>query len=311
MKTDERNEYVKYLVREKLERAKKLTISHFDKLERRDEIESTLTKLIHTSSNGFRGVVLTSLVGVMLDKNFNPLENFYGCNPRSIFEQGIWYALNEYEVPCGKSDPLNVAKNIQKLDESWAKGRRPQIAAMAAVEFLRMYINEHQNAVRQLLEDFFFYKLIEYAKNIQQIQIGKIDTCTISRQLIAEKITHFILEAPESGATPQLIISHILQKIFSNSAFTVVGGGESVFATNTTSKKPADIWIEHNGNIKMLFEVTVKKIDYKRLDDCLDANRKLGIADIPTTFICRIPEDISELETIEINTLSYKQTFVT
>ena len=45
----------------------------------------------------------------------------------------------------------------------------------------------------------------------------------------------------------------------------------------------------------MLYEITVKKIDFKRLDDCVDAMIKTGIASRPVTFICNLPDDIQTL----------------
>ena len=60
------------------------------------------------------------MTGLHLNDSYDPLNNFYGCNPRSIFEGGIWYALQENGIPCGKSDPLNVAKNINELNEAIA-----------------------------------------------------------------------------------------------------------------------------------------------------------------------------------------------
>ena len=61
-------------------------------------------------------------------------------------------------------------------------------------------------------------------------------------------------------------------------------------------KKPADIWLNIDGKPTNLFEVTVKKIDNKRLDDCLDSLSALGLLDNPVTFVCRFPNDIEKLD---------------
>ena len=45
----------------------------------------------------------------------------------------------------------------------------------------------------------------------------------------------------------------------------------------------------------MLYEVTVKKVDQKRLDDLIQSLSDLGNLSKSVTFICRIPEDIQGL----------------
>ena len=53
---------------------------------------------------------------------------------------------------------------------------------------------------------------------------------------------------------------------------------------------------ELEGKPLNLYEVTVKKVNLKRLDDCIDALRSLNSLNMPVTFICRIPEDTNEIE---------------
>src|SRR3989344_2301719 len=76
-----------------------------------DEIES----LFQTSIWGHREIILTIVMARLLDPKFKASENFYACNPRSIFEQPIRKALREYGIPHRKSGPLNVAKKDEKL----------------------------------------------------------------------------------------------------------------------------------------------------------------------------------------------------
>ncbi|MFM8333239.1 MAG: hypothetical protein ACKN9T_16285, partial [Candidatus Methylumidiphilus sp.] len=61
-----------------------------------------------------------------------------------------------------------------------------------------------------------------------------------------------------------------------------------------------------NGRIILLYDVTVKKIDLKRLDDCILAQESVNVSDVPLAFICRLPDDISELPNVRKNTLLYK-----
>jgi len=78
------------------------------------------------------------------------------------------------------------------------------------------------------------------------------------------------------------------------------GLNDSVFGTNTTSKKPADVWeVMSNGELGKLYEITVKLIDKKRLEDCIDSLRQLNILDKEIIFICRIPDNIATLNVID------------
>ncbi|WP_222422822.1 hypothetical protein, partial [Yersinia bercovieri] len=104
------------------------------------------------------------------------------------------------------------------------------------------------------------------------------------------------LSYPESGTIPQFVISKILSSLYKQSSINVIGGDESVFGTNTTSKKPADIWLEDEGKILNLYEITVKKIDYKRLDDSIQSLVDTDSLDKPILFICRLPYDINTLK---------------
>ncbi|MDQ5911680.1 MAG: hypothetical protein QG599_3778 [Pseudomonadota bacterium] len=306
MKVEERKEFVHYWLNTRLNYAKSLSGEEFKKLHDEAAISQILADLIETSAKGFRGVVVTCLAGYHVDKSFNPLVDFYACNPRSIFEQTIWYVLTEYNIPCGKSDPLNVAKNINKLDRNWAKDRRPEKAALAAVAFFERYFGENDPEQQSLLEDYFFYKLIKYSESIAAIPVAGADISGVSRQWLAENLIQFSLNAPESGATPQWLIACLLKQLFKGSTTLVCGSEESVFGTNTTSKKPADLWLEYNDKVISLFEVTLKKIDQKRLEDFIESTHLSGLDGIPVTFICRIPEDISTLKDVTANTLFYK-----
>ena len=51
-----------------------------------------------------------------------------------------------------------------------------------------------------------------------------------------------------------------------------------------------------DGSLGELYEITVKKIDKKRLDDCVDALRRTNIPKTTITFICNMPSDTSPIE---------------
>ncbi|WP_392559377.1 hypothetical protein [Orbus mooreae] len=300
-----RNEKAKQFVLDQLSMVLQLNENDFTELPNYEQLKTITQDLIYVKAMGFRGVVATALTGKFLDNSFDYLNNFYACNPRSIFENGIFYAFQKMKIPCGKSDPLNVAKNINVLDENWAKGRRPQKTAMAAVGLLRIINNESDNATQQKIINYFFFRLLSYSQECSSIIIQPIHDETISNQLIASKLVKFVLGYPESGTIPQLVISKILSLIYKNSNIRVIGGDESVFGTNTTSKKPADLWINNDGEISNLYEITVKKIDYKRLDDSIQSLADTNCLDKPVIFICRLPEDINTLGGYQDGTLIY------
>ena len=271
-----------------------------------DDLDQLLRDLIYVKANGFRGVVLTAIVGLHINPEYDPLNAFYDCNPRAIFEQGIWYALTENGIPCGKSDPLNVAKNINQLNESWAVGRRPQKAALAAVSFLQQLISEQQVQNKEYLINCFFDYLVKYADDVASIEIIIPENASSIGQDINQRVVDFVLTYPESGTIPQYVIGKLLEQLYSSSGYTVEGGEDSVFGTNTTSKKPADIWVRSKDKYINLYEVTVKKVDSKRLDDCLDALQIAGLMEETVTFICRIPEDIDTLDLNNPGVLDFK-----
>lgn len=306
MTVSERNAQAKKYVCEKLVGARIKDIANFTSLKDDVSLNKLLQDLICVQAAGFRGVVITAIVGMYIDSKYNPLSSFYSCKPRAIFENGIWYALTENKIPCGKSDPLNVAKNINELNESWAKGRRPQKSALAAVSFLRRLTSEKNKKRKDDLINYFFLHLVNYARTIESIEIATTTDLTASNQSIATKLVEFILAYPESGTMPQMLIGLLLTELFDTTNLTVYGTDESVFGTNTTSKKPADIWVSKNSVPINLYEITVKKVDFKRLADCLDALRGLNLLDKSLTFICRMPQDISELALADNNTVDYK-----
>ena len=164
---------------------------------------------------------------------------------------------------------------------------------------------ESTQVKRARLIDYFFYRLWKYSQSIANYQLAEIDKSEQSNQTIGTKLTDFTLEYPESGNLPQYLISQLLSGLFRFSTVKVVGGDESVFGTNTTSKKPADIWLEVEGVPTNLYEVTVKPVSKKRLDDSLDALHSTGHINHPVTFICRINSDVKDLDLVN-NSFAYK-----
>lgn len=297
-KVAERNYSGQYYVNTRLGVAKTKSMDDFPEFGESSAEYRLLSDLIEVNAKGFRGIVVTALTGLHLDESYDPLNNFYGCNPRSIFEGGIWYALQENGIPCGKSDPLNVAKNANQLNEDWAQGRRPQKAAMAVVEFLRNIMASNKKK-RAHLVDYFFYRLWVYSKSVTEYKLVEVVGGNASRQQTGANLVAFTLTYPESGNLPQYLVSQLLAAVFHTSDVQVIGGDESVFGTNTTSKKPADIWLETQEKQSNLYEVTVKPVSKKRLEDSLDALQSTGHLNHSVTFICRMEYDTKELDIID------------
>lgn len=307
MNVKERNEKAKQFILDQFTAVALFNESDFQSIPDYHYIRQLLTDLIYVEARGFRGIVATALAGAYLDKNYDFLNDFYACSPRSIFEQGIYYAFKETKIPCGKSDPLNVAKNISVLDENWAKGKRPASAALAAVKFLRIIFSEKNIELNNRLINYFFFMLLHYAKQCGSVRVEIPIHTDNANQLVAQKLSRFTISYPESGTIPQFIIAKLLSCVYEYSTINVMGGDESVFGTNTTSKKPADIWlVDKNKSISNLYEVTVKKIDLKRLDDCIESLSSTSCLDKNVIFVCRIPSDIESLEGVQDGTLIYK-----
>jgi len=307
----ERNQKIKEYLGTVISDAKKTNEKSYTELDDYTEMKNLLDFLIPHKSDGYRGVVITAICGMHLNSDYNPLTNFYDCRPRAIFEGGIYYVLEEFKIPTGKSAPLNVAKAQKQLDSSWTEGKRgaDKIAAEAAVSYIKLLVNSEKGIYKQLVK-YFFLRLDQYAETVRSIEIYEVEPTTESRNNFANRLVHFTLGYPESGTVPQLVVGKLIRFVVENSEKHVKGEAESVFGTNTTSKKPADIWIENEKGIpQVLYEITVKKIDFKRLDDCIHTIRAAQSSEnIDINFICRMPIDISSLDlSPRTNTLNYKR----
>ncbi|WP_281302216.1 MULTISPECIES: hypothetical protein [unclassified Iodidimonas] len=291
-----RQEQARVLVNDWLQSAKVGETIRPDQFQHERKI---LEELIPVNTAGFRGIVLTAIVGKQLNPNYDPTQDFYGSSPRTLFEKGIYYALRDSRVPCGKSDPLNVAKNQQVIDANWARGRRPESAALAAVEYISLIQSNWENEeYRHNLIALFFSRLWQYAEFCMSADVPIAEFEGTPPVRIASKLAKFTADFPEGGATPQIVVGTLISKLREGDEnYSTVGGVfESVFGTNTTSKKPADVWEEMaDGSIGQLYEITAKPVDEKRLDDCVESLKAMDLGGKIVTFICRLPQDVSTL----------------
>lgn len=263
---------------------------------------AVLERLIPIQTDGFRGVALTAIMGKMINEDIDTSNEFDSINPRGVYENGIRPILKKHRIPSGRSTssaPLNVAKNVKLLDEDWAQGRKPESAALAAVEYVRR-VNRHWSNI-QMRDDLimmFLQRLLSYADEVasNDIEMDPIEGAVPIE--LAQRLSTFALANPERGSMPQFVVGALLAAFRStDSEYAEVGGIDaSVFGTNTTSNKPADLWeVLPSGAYGNLYEVTCKPVDIDRLDAAVDSFSKLGLPNSPITFICRIPLDCANL----------------
>ena len=258
-----------------------------------------LERLIPISADGFRGITLTAIMGKFVREDINTSTEFGSINPRPIFENGIRPVLKRRRIPTGGSAPLNVAKNAKAIDESWAENKKPESAALAAVEYIRR-INRHWNddAFRDDLILMFLKRLLDYADAVAAEDVQLVPLDGIAPIIVAQKLADFSLRYPEGGSLPQFVAAALIAAARStDTVYRMVEGVDvSVFGTNATSNKPADVWeVLVDETLGNLYEVTCKRVDMERLDAAVESFAKLGFPNRPITFICRMPQDIESL----------------
>ncbi|QJB69234.1 hypothetical protein [Parasphingorhabdus halotolerans] len=297
MKPAERNQFVADQLEVLIER---VNAGEGPAVDRYKNERAVLERLIPIPTDGFRGITLTAILGKMVREDINSSNEFGSIHPRAIFERGIRPILKKYSIPTGASAPLNVAKNVQVIDEKWAEGRKPEDAALAAVDYIRR-INSHWGNLefRDDLILMFIQRLLQYAEEIGQLEVTLQNLDTVAPMETGSKLAKFAVSTPEGGSVPQYLFGLILAFLRSTDTDfeAVLGVNESVFGTNTTSNKPADIWESlANDEAGNYFEVTCKPVDEERLDAAVESFAKQGLSNAPITFVCRMPNDASSLK---------------
>jgi hypothetical protein len=300
LRPSERNAFISDELERLIARAK---AGDGPKLDRYKNERAVLERLIPIQTDGFRGVTLTAIMGKMIRADINTSTEFYAIQPRGLFEGAIKPVLKRNRIPTGASAPLNVAKNVQVLDEKWAEGREPEDAALAAVDYIRR-INRHwsDEAMRDDLIMMFVQRLVAYATEVasNDVELAPIEGAVPIE--LAKRLATFALAYPEGGSMPQFIAGALLVASRStDSEYVALAGSDaSVFGTNSTSNKPADLWeILPDGTFGNLYEVTCKPVDVDRLDAAVDSFGKLGLPTTPITFVCRVPGDCAGLGLVD------------
>lgn len=256
----------------------------FDK----SEIESLFT----TSIWGHREVVLTVIMARYLNPKFKASEDFYACNPRSIFEHPIRKALREFAIPHRKSGPLNVAKNIKKINEDWATDKHGGEIAMNVVKIIKKI----ETVPRKKFEKFATAYVARYKQEAKRIKEMAVDLPAQENPVYITKLCVEMIDVvPDGGATPQIIVGLLMEAMAKDrqAHIEISGHKDSVSTTNTTSKKPGDIIEKINGNSQLIYEVTTKMFTDDRLmesyESVMDYDKKLK----DVIVICR-PQDVPE-----------------
>lgn len=297
MKAAERDAFVQAKLTEYIDR---VAAGDGPALDRYKTERKVLERLIPIATDGFRGVTLTAIMGKLIREDINTGTEFDSINPRGLFERGIRPILKAHRVPTGASPPLNVAKNVQVLDEKWAEGRKPEDAAMAAVDYIRR-INRHWNdpAFRDDLIMMFVQRLMTYAEEVGSHEVTLPPLEGMPSVPLALKLIDFTLRYPEGGSVPQFVVGALLDVTrASDSDYLPLEGVEaSVFGTNTTSSKPADLWeVLAGGGLGNLYEITCKAVDETRLNAAVDSFAKMDVPNTAITFVCRLPTDVASLD---------------
>ena len=252
------------------------------------EVES----LFQTSIWGHREIVLTILMARLLNSKFEASENFYACNPRSIFEKPIRKALREHGIPHRKSGPLNIAKNSNKINRDWATDKRGGEIAMNVVKIVKKIESVSQSELKK----FALAYIARYKQEAERIKKMVVNLPPQENPIYISKLCSDLINfVPDGGATPQIVVGLLMETINKDRKSNVIVSGhrDSVSTTNTTSKKPGDIIEKINDNIELIYEVTTKKFSDDRLIESYEAVMAYDKILRNVFVICR-PQDVPE-----------------
>lgn len=257
--------------------------------------------LFKTPIWGHREIVLTILMARLMNPRFKASVDFYACNPRSIFEKPIRKALREYGIPHRKSGPLNVAKNIKKINKDWATDKNGGDLALYVVGI----VNYIEHVSKPQLNDFAQAYISRYKREAKRIKDMKLDLPSQENPIYISKLCADLIDnVPDGGATAQLITGLLMeaQNKDKKNAVTVSGHTDSVSTTNTTSKKPGDIIELIDDSAELVYEVTTKEFSDDRLIESYESVMSYNSKLKDVFVICR-PDDVPE--SLESNRASF------
>lgn len=306
MKVKDRNTNVLKILFNHLEKVKT------DNYNKYEDLYKPIDTVFTTTSWGFRELILVITIAKFLNSDFKASEDLYACKPRALFEKPIREFLSDQGIPHRQSGPLNVAKNIDSIDENWAKGKRPENAAMAVVTLN----NEIEKMNNNQLSDFLATLIDRFLQEAIRIDKLNISIDPIENPLLLhEMCKRLIDETPDRGNTPQRICGLVIKNYLESKESDVIVDNyeDSASTTNTTSNKPGDIILEGFSNhIVEVYEVTCKIFDNQRIQDSYNSIKfspeKYSDVLKEVYVICR-EQDCPELHT-KYNSVSLFGTFV-
>lgn len=259
--------------------------------------EDDIETIFNTSIWGHREVVLTIIMARLINPKFRASVDFYACNPRSIFEKPIRKALREFGIPHRKSGPLNVAKNIKKINKDWATDKNGGDIAIRVVNL----VNGIEKVSATELMSFAQAFISRYKQEAQRIKDMEVDLPPQENPLFLSSLCSDLVDnVPDGGATAQMLIGLLMEGVKDgrNSQVEVSGYMDSVSTTNTTSKKPGDIIEKLANGVELVYEITTKEFTDDRLLESYESVMDYDTQIQDVFVICR-PQDVPQ--SLEIN----------
>jgi hypothetical protein len=244
-------------------------------------------------AQGYREVLLTVIAAWLDGIEFDPCDgDFYACQPRAIFEQGVRPSLVALGLKSRKSGPLNVAKAQTRLDDAWAASREDERTAGLVVELLRWMMVDIARRARPVLYAIL-QRLVEEARHLQSMVVDA--PTSLSAHECSQRVLNLIRVAPNAGNTAQAVVHCALAELHHGSVVRLDALGRAS-ETNLTAKKPADISLVVPWSaVPHLYEVTTKRIDEARIRDSDESVLGFGSGANSVTWLCLLPENIASL----------------
>lgn len=250
----------------------------------KEEVETLFTSHIW----GHREITLTIILARLLDPVFKASEDFYACNPRSIYEKPIRELLRQNGIPHKKSGPLNVAKNSQKIDSVWAHNKRGDGMALVVADLVKKI----EIVSREELEKFALAYVKRYLLEATKVASLNFEINNTEDPVFLYNLCKdLIINVPDGGSIPQFLVGTLIENFNSGNESDLITSGhlDSVSSTNTTSKKPGDVIEEFPDSSKRIYEITVKTFSMDRMMESHEAVKAFDeVAEIKEVFvICR------------------------
>lgn len=232
-------------------------------------------KLVFQSSVlSYRELLLLIILTKIIFNDYKPTTELYKYKPRAVINP-INEILSKYAIPHTKSGPLNIAKATYGLNEQWAYQRDDKECADILVQYARL-IEKSSSDELLIFAKMVLSEFLKKARELRQYNV-EINTDLWTGHILTV-IIQLIKYALANGQTPQFLCGYALSIYLSclRSPLKVEGYKDSVFATNTTSKKPGDIYVCDGNKIETVYEITFKNFDNIRIEESHESVEKFN-----------------------------------